>query len=164
MSPSPSRTRARWLCCRTSPGDGDVRIILRQDVPKLGNKGDVVEVKPGFARNFLVPKGLAMVATDGAIRQAEAMKRAREAAHVKQRAEAENIARLLVATRIRMKAQAGEGGRLFGSITSTDIAEAIESQTGLVVDRRRIHLEEPIKSTGLHEVLMRPHTEVEFRV
>jgi len=141
-----------------------VLIILRQDVPKLGNKGDVVEVKPGFARNYLVPKGLAMVATDGAIRQAEAMKRAREAAHVKARAEAESMARQLVATRIRMKAQAGEGGRLFGSITTSDIAEAIGAQTGLQIDRRRIMLEEPIRSTGLHEVLMRPHGDVEFRV
>ena len=141
-----------------------MRIILRQDVPKLGNKGDVVEVKPGFARNYLVPHGLAMVATNGAIRQAEAMKRAREAAHVKARADAENMARQLVATRIRMKAQAGEGGRLFGSITTSDIAEAIAAQTGLQIDRRRIMLEEPIRSTGLHEVLMRPHTDVEFRV
>lgn len=141
-----------------------MRVILRQDVPKLGTKGDVVDVKPGFARNYLVPQGLAMAATEGAVRQADAMKKGREAAFAKSRAEAENVARQLVATRIRMKAQAGEGGRLFGSITSSDIAEAILGQTGLVVDRRRIVLDEPIKSTGLHEVLMRPHQEVEFRV
>ena len=141
-----------------------MRVILREDVPKLGTKGDVVDVKPGFARNYLVPRGLALVATDGAIRQAESMKRAREASYVRARADAETVARQLIATRIRMKAQAGEGGRLFGSITTTDIAEAIKTQTGLDVDRRRIMLEEPIKSTGLHEVLMRPHTEVEFRV
>jgi large subunit ribosomal protein L9 len=141
-----------------------MRVILRQDVTKLGTKGDVVEVKPGFARNYLVPRGLAMEATDGAIRQAESMKKAREVAYAKSRAESETIARQLVATRIRMRAQAGEGGRLFGSITAADIAEAVLAQTGLTVDRRRIMLEEPIKSTGLHEVLMRPHTEVEFRV
>lgn len=141
-----------------------MRVILREDVPKLGTKGDVVDVKPGYARNYLVPRRLAMVATDGAIKQAEMMKKAREVAYAKARSDSEGIARQLVATRIRMKAQAGSGGRLFGSITSSDIAAAIESQTGIVVDRRRIMLEEPIKSTGLHEVLMRPHTEVEFRV
>ena len=141
-----------------------MRVVLREDVPKLGTKGDVVDVKPGYARNFLVPRGLAFVATDGAVRQAEAMKKAREAAYAKARGDAESIARQLVATRIRLKAQAGEGGRLFGSITSSDIAEAIQAQTGLTVDRRRILLDDPIKSTGLHEVLMRPHTEVEFRV
>jgi large subunit ribosomal protein L9 len=141
-----------------------MRIILREDVPKLGSKGDVVDVKPGYARNYLVPKGYAMEATHGAIRQAEAMKKAHEAAYVKSRSEAENLARLLVASRIRMRAQAGEGGKLFGSITTSDIATAIQAQTGLSVDRRKIMLEDPIKSTGLHEVLVRPHAEVEFRV
>ena len=141
-----------------------MRVILRADVPKLGTKGDVVDVKPGYARNYLIPKGLGMLASDGAIRQAEVMKKAREAAYLKARTDAEQIARALVATRIRMKAQAGEGGKLFGSIGSTDIADAIESQTGIVVDRKRIMLEDPIKSTGLHEVLLRPHQEVEFRV
>jgi large subunit ribosomal protein L9 len=141
-----------------------MRIILRADVPALGSKGDVIEVKPGYARNYLVPRGLAMMATEGTIRQAEAMRRAREAAQVKARDEAEEMARQLVATRIRIKAQAGEGGRLFGSITSSDIAEAVQAQTGLVIDRRRVLLDEPIKATGLHEVLLRPHTEVEFRV
>ena len=141
-----------------------MRVILKEDVSKLGTKGDVVDVKPGYARNYLVPKGLAMMATDGAIRQAEAMKRAREAAYAKGRADAETVARQLVATRIRMKAQAGEGGRLFGSITANDIAQAVQAQSGLTVDRRKILLDDPIKSTGLHEVLMKPHPEVEFRV
>ena len=141
-----------------------MRVILKEDVSKLGTKGDVVDVKPGYARNYLVPKGLAMMATDGAIRQAEAMKRAREAAYAKGRADAETVARQLLATRIRMKAQAGEGGRLFGSITANDIAQAVQAQSGLTVDRRKILLDDPIKSTGLHEVLMKPHPEVEFRV
>ena len=141
-----------------------MRVILKEDVSKLGTKGDVVDVKPGYARNYLVPKGLAMMATDGAIRQAEAMKTAREAAYAKGRADAETVARQLVATRIRMKAQAGEGGRLFGSITANDIAQAVQAQSGLTVDRRKILLDDPIKSTGLHEVLMKPHPEVEFRV
>ena len=142
----------------------NVRVILRADVAKLGTKGDVVEVKPGFARNYLVPHGLAMEASEGAVKQAESMKKAREASYARARGDAENMARQLVATRIRMKAQAGEGGRLFGSITASDVAEAIQAQTALVVDRRRISLDEPIKSTGLHEVLVKPHPEVEFRV
>ena len=138
-----------------------MRIILRSDVSNVGRKGDVLDVSDGFARNYLVPKGLAMRATDGAIAQAAAMRRARDLKEAKDRASAEEIARRLTPTVIRIPARAGAEGRLFGSVTATDIVEAVAAQTGITVDRRRLHLEEPIKSVGTHDVPLRLHTDVE---
>jgi large subunit ribosomal protein L9 len=140
-----------------------VKIVLRADVDNLGNKGDLVDVAPGYARNYLVPKGLAIAASAGVTRQAEAMRRSRQVRDRREKEGAEATARQLAAKRIEIKARSGEGGRLFGSVTSTDIAEAVEAQTGVKLDRRKLHLE-PIKTLGTHEVPVRLHGEVEVPV
>ena len=141
-----------------------MKVILRSDVANVGRKGDVLDVSDGFARNYLVPKGLAMRATDGAIAQAAAMRRARDLKDARDREGAEEIARKLTPTVIRISARSGPEGRLFGSVTAADLAEAVTAQTGVELDRRRVHLEEPIKSVGNHEVAVRLHTEVEVRL
>jgi len=137
-----------------------VKIVLRADVANLGNKGDLVEVAPGYARNYLVPKGLAMAASAGVTKQAEAMRRSRQVRDRREKEGAEATARQLAAKRIEIKARSGEGGRLFGSVTSVDIAEAVEAQMGIKLDRRKLSVE-PIKSLGTHEVPVRLHSEVE---
>jgi large subunit ribosomal protein L9 len=140
-----------------------VKIVLRADVDNLGNKGDLVEVAPGYARNYLVPKGMAMVASPGIERQAESMRRSRQVRNRREKEGAEATARQLAAKRIEIKARSGEGGRLFGSVTSTDIAEAVEAQTGVKLDRRKLSVE-PIKTLGAHEVSVRLHSDVEVPI
>jgi large subunit ribosomal protein L9 len=140
-----------------------VKIVLRADVVNLGNKGDLVEVAPGYARNYLVPKGLAMAASPGVTRQSEAMRRSRQVRDRREKEGAEATARQLAAKRIEIKARSGEGGRLFGSVTSADIAEAVEAQTGIKLDRRKLSVE-PIKSLGTHEVPVRLHSDVEVPI
>jgi len=139
-----------------------MKVILTQDVKDLGHKGDVLDVADGFARNFLIPKSLAMKATTGAMRNAEAMRRAREEAQFKAKQEAEQTAQTLVGTRVVVAAQAADEGRLFGSIGIRDIAAAIEKFTGVQVEHQHIDLRSPIKEIGLHEVRIVPHPEVEF--
>lgn len=141
-----------------------MKIILRSDVDNVGKKGDIVDVANGFARNFLVPKGLALKATDGNIQQAASMRRARDIRDAKDRGAAEEVAQKLVPKVITVKAKAGAEGRLFGSVTSTDVATAVQEQTGIELDRRKLHLEEPIKSLGTHQVATRLHTDVEFAI
>jgi large subunit ribosomal protein L9 len=141
-----------------------VKVILRADVGTLGHKGDVVDVADGYARNYLVPRGLALRATEGAMAQAEAMRRSRAVKDVRERAAAEEVARRLVPEVVRIAARTGAGGRLFGSVTTSDIAEAVRAQTGIELDRRRLHLEEPIREVGTHRVSARLHSEVEFPV
>jgi large subunit ribosomal protein L9 len=141
-----------------------VKVILRADVEKLGRKGDVLDVSDGYGRNYLVPKGLALKATDGAVAQAAAMRRARDLKEAKDREGAEEVARRLTPVVIRIPARAGAEGRLFGSVTTADLADAVVAQTGVTLDRRRIHLDEPIKSLGMHEVAVRLHTDVEARL
>lgn len=141
-----------------------MKIILRSDVVNVGKKGDVIDVADGFGRNYLVPKGLGMLATDGAISQAAAMRRSRDLKDARDRDAAEQVARVLVSTIIRIPAKAGAEGRLFGSVTSADVAGAVKEQAGVTLDRRRIHLDDPIKALGIHEVPIRLHADVEFRV
>jgi large subunit ribosomal protein L9 len=129
-----------------------MKIILANDVESLGKKGDVVVVKDGYARNYLVPKGLAFMATKGAVRQAEVMRRAREEAERKARDEAQERVAGFEASPVYISARSGEEGRLFGSVTSSDVARAVEEQLGHSVDRRDIRLEEPIRSLGSHPV------------
>ncbi len=140
-----------------------VKVILRSDVAKVGKKGDVVDVSPGFARNYLVAKGMAMPASEGAIAQGAAMRRARDVRDAKDRESAEQIARVLVSKVIRIPAKAGTEGRLFGSVTVADVVAAVEAQAGIVLDRRRIALD-PIKTLGVHEIPVKLHSEVEFRI
>ena len=141
-----------------------MKVILTKDVEELGNKGQVVNVADGYARNYLVPRSLAVKATDGALRQAEAMRVAREEALIAARQEAEGYAQSLTGTRVVVAARAGDEGKLFGSIGDGDIAAAITKFTGITVDRRIVELDAPIREIGLHEVMLRPHSEVEFAV
>ena len=141
-----------------------VTLILRSDVDNVGKKGDVVDVADGFARNFLVAKGLAMKATPGAVAQAAGMRRARAVKDARDRESAEQVARLLVTKVIRIAGRAGPEGRLFGSVTTADLVAAVQDQAGVTLERKRVHLDEPIKAVGTHEVPVRLHPEVEFRL
>jgi large subunit ribosomal protein L9 len=141
-----------------------VKLILRSDVERVGKKGDIIEVADGYARNFLLPKGLALKASDGAVHQASMMRRSRDVKDAREREAGEQIARQLVPAVIRIPARAGTEGRLFGSITAADVVDAVKAQTGIELDRRRLHLDEPIKSLGVHEVPVRLHADVQFRI
>src|SRR5690606_7414664 len=133
-------------------------------VPELGKRGDIIDVSDGYARNYLVPKGLAMKATAGAAAQAEGMRRARDVRDAQDRAAAEALATTLVPKVITVAARAGSEGRLFGSVTAADVASAIEAQTNVRIDRRKLVLAEPIKSLGTHVVPAKLHADVEFPV
>jgi large subunit ribosomal protein L9 len=141
-----------------------MRLVMRSDVNGVGKKGDIVDVADGYARNYLVPRGHAFQATKGVVAQAGAMRRTRDLKDAKDRAAAETVARELVAKVITVKAKAGPEGRLFGSVTSSDIADAVHSQAGANLDRRRLELEEPIRHLGTHEVPVRLHSDVQFRI
>jgi large subunit ribosomal protein L9 len=137
-----------------------VKIVLRQPVPKLGEVGDVVSVAGGYARNFLVPRGLAVPATKGNLKQADTWKQSKSARQAKELTDAENLRARLEAEPLRLTAQAGPDGRLFGSITTAQIAEAISAKLGVDIDRHSIELAEPIRHLGLHEVRVPVHAEV----
>jgi large subunit ribosomal protein L9 len=141
-----------------------MKVVLRTDVDTLGKRGDILDVSDGYARNFLVPRGLAMKATDGAAAQAASMRRARDQRDAQDRAAAEALATTLVPRVITVTARAGGEGRLFGSVTTADISAAIEAQTNVQVDRRKLVLPEPIKTLGTHIVPAKLHAEVEFPV
>ncbi|MDQ3645639.1 MAG: 50S ribosomal protein L9 [Actinomycetota bacterium] len=137
-----------------------MKVILAGDVEKLGQKGDVVSVADGYARNFLLPKGLALAATRGALRQAEQMQRARAERDQREKEAAAGKVAKLGATPVYISARAGEEGRLFGSVTKSDVARAIKEQLGEDIDRHVIRLEEPIRSVGTHSVEVPLHAEV----
>ena len=141
-----------------------MKVILRSDVADLGKRGDILDVSDGYARNFLVPKGLAMKASAGAATQAASMRRARDLRDAQDRAAAETLATTLVPKVITVTARAGSEGKLFGSVTASDIAAAVEAQTNVVIDRRKIALHEPIKTLGTHTVPVKLHADVEFPV
>ena len=137
-----------------------MKVILRSNVEGVGYTGDVVEVANGYAQNYLMPKGLAMRATEGAASQAAAMKRSRDLQDLKQREVAEEAAQRLEAVSISIEARVGQDDQLYGSVTTSDIAEAVQAQTGIELDRRNMSLEEPIRQVGTHQVEMRLHPEV----
>jgi len=141
-----------------------MKIVLRADVTNLGKKGDILDVADGHARNYLLPKGLAMKATAGVESQATAMRRSRDIKDARDREAAETVARTLVPAVIRIPAKAGAEGKLFGSVTAADVVEAVAAQTRVELDRRRLHLDEPIKSLGTHGVPVKLHSDVEFQV
>jgi large subunit ribosomal protein L9 len=141
-----------------------VKVVLRADVDNVGKKGDVLDVADGFGRNYLVPKGLAMAAATGAVAQAAAMRRSRDVKDARDRESAEVVARELVPSVIRIPMKAGAEGRLFGSVTAADVVDAVQAQAGVELDRRRLHLAEPIKSLGTHEVPVKLHADVEFQI
>jgi large subunit ribosomal protein L9 len=140
-----------------------MEVILREDVKSLGKAGDLVKVKPGYARNFLLPKGLAFEATEGNRKRIMAESSARQARMAQERGDAEAAAAKLAGVTLTLSRKAGEGDRLFGSITAQDIADALAS-AGHAVDKRKLELEHPIKSLGTHTVPVRLHAEVQAEI
>ena len=141
-----------------------MKVILRNDVDGVGYKGDVVDVADGFARNFLIAKGFALRATSGTEKQAELMRRTRELRDAEDRSVAQEMATRLASSTLRIAAKAGEGGKLFGSVTTADISLAASEQAGVELDRKVIAIPEPIKTLGTHSITARPHPEVEFAI
>jgi large subunit ribosomal protein L9 len=137
-----------------------MKVVLRNDVDNLGKKGDIVEVADGYARNYLVPRGLALRASRGAQKQADAMRRNREARDKREREAAQALAAHFEGRTIAIKARAGGEGKLFGSVTTVDIAEAVQTQTGAEIDRRKIDLAEPLKELGGVDLQVRLHPDV----
>jgi len=129
-----------------------MKIVLRQDVPKLGDAGTVQDVKPGFGRNYLIPRGLAVLATAGEIKTAEHNGAVKARKIAKQEAQLQSLADKIEGKRLEFTVRAGEGGRLYGSITAGDIAEELAKLVGEEIDRRRVVLEDPIRQLGEHAV------------
>ncbi|HYZ92688.1 MAG TPA: 50S ribosomal protein L9 [Actinomycetota bacterium] len=141
-----------------------MKIILREAVPKLGDAGDVVTVAGGYARNYLLPRGLAVAATKGNLRHAETWRTSRTAREGRERAQAEELKTVLESKPLVVTAQAGPDGRLFGSVTAAQVAEAIAAASGTQIDRHAIELAEPIRHLGMHEVRIPIYGDVEAQV
>jgi large subunit ribosomal protein L9 len=137
-----------------------MKVILAADVEKLGRKGDVVTVADGYGRNYLVPKGLALTASKGALKQAEQMRRSREEETKKAKEAAAAKVATLGASPVYISARAGEEGKLFGSVTNSDVARAIEEQLGEAIDRRHIRMDDSIRTLGSHQIEVHLHEEV----
>jgi len=138
-------------------------VILREDVEKLGTRGQLIKVANGYARNFLLPKRLAVAATESNKKIVEQERQAHLRKEAKVEAEAGDLAKLMAAVVVTIKQKAGENGQLFGSVTSKDIAESLETQ-GYNIERRKIALDEPIKSLGEFKVPLRLHREVTVEI
>jgi large subunit ribosomal protein L9 len=141
-----------------------MQVILRSDVSSLGKRGDICDVADGYARNYLLPRGLAIKATAGAVTQAAAMRRSRDVREAEDRASAEEAIQGLVGRTFTVTARAGAEGRLYGSVGPAEVAEVIAAQAGLTIDRRQVELDEPIKELGDHEVALRFHPDVQGRI
>lgn len=140
-----------------------MNLILREDVAGLGKRGDIVTVADGHARNYLLPRGLAFTATDGAIAQANAMRRRRDLREAADRDSARTVAEALAAKPLTIKAKAGNEGRLFGSVTTADIAAALAKQASVTLDRKKI-VAQPIRTVGAHTAVVRLHADVEVAI
>ncbi|MDQ3209088.1 MAG: 50S ribosomal protein L9 [Gemmatimonadales bacterium] len=136
-----------------------IEVILREDVKTLGRAGEMVRVKPGYARNYLLPQGLAFEATEGNKKRIAAESKARTSRDQAEKTEAQKVATTLSDVTLNLSGKAGEEGKLFGSITSQDVADAL-ARAGHTVDKRRIELDHPIKTIGEHTVTIRLHPEV----
>ncbi|MCB9685133.1 MAG: 50S ribosomal protein L9 [Alphaproteobacteria bacterium] len=136
-----------------------MRVILKSEVTNLGDAGDIVNVKPGYGRNFLIPRGLAIPATEGSIHQVEHQKRVADAIRRKNLAQAKELQARLEGTAISIRRETGEDDRLFGAVTNRDVADALSAE-GIEVDRRAIQIDEPIKNIGLFTVPVRLHRDV----
>jgi len=141
-----------------------VKVILRSDVSGVGKKGDIIDVADGHARNYLIPRGLALRSSQGAEAQAASMRRSRDVKDTADREAAQAIATRLVPQTFTLTARAGGEGKLFGSITAADVVDAVQSQAGVELDRRKVHLDEPIREVGTHHVTVKLHADVEFPV
>ena len=140
-----------------------MNVILREDIAGVGRRGDIVTVADGHARNYLLPRGLAFVATDGAVAQANAMRRRRDLRESADRESARTVAEALTAKTFTIKAKAGNEGRLFGSVTTSDIAGALAAQAGVTLDRKKV-VSQPIPTTGNHTAVVRLHADVECTI
>ena len=140
-----------------------MKLILREDVENLGKGGEVVDVKPGYGRNFLIPRGLAVLASTKNVRELEHEKSMAAAKAAKLKASAQAVAKRLSDTPVTLKRKVGEQDKLYGSVTAMDVAEALASR-GLQIERRSIDLPEPIKTVGVHEVPVKLHSEVVAKV
>jgi large subunit ribosomal protein L9 len=141
-----------------------MKILLTQEVRNIGSPGDVVEVADGYARNYLIPRGFAMRATKGTLKQVDTIRRTREVKEIRNLEQAQQIAGQLGALKIRVQAKAGEGGRLFGQVTPAQIAEAIAKAGGPKIDKKRLQLEAPVKSLGAHRAHLRLHPDVDAEI
>jgi large subunit ribosomal protein L9 len=137
-----------------------MKLILTQEVSGLGTAGDVVEVKDGYGRYYLMPRGLAIAWTRGGEKQLEAIRRARSVRDITDMDTAQSVKARLEATPVRLSARAGNAGRLFGAVTPADIAAAVSAAGGPTVDKRRIEMGNPIKTVGAHSVTVRLHPEI----
>ena len=137
-----------------------MKVVLRSDVSGIGRKGDVREVANGYARNFLLPRGLAFKATPGVEAQAEGMRRARALKQAGELADAKVVAELLATSPLRITVRAGKEGKLFGSVGSADVVSAIAKQLGVTIERRQVELAEPIKAVGTYQVPVELHAEL----
>lgn len=141
-----------------------MKLILKQEVAGLGGPGDMVDVADGYGRNFLLPQGKAMLATKGAEKQIAAIRRAREVREVRDLGSARDLATELAGLTVTLAARAGEGGRLFGSVTTADVVDAVTRAGGPKLDKRRVVLTSPIKALGTHTVTVKVHPEVDATV
>jgi large subunit ribosomal protein L9 len=141
-----------------------MKLILQQEVAGLGAPGDVVEVKDGYGRNYLIPRGAAIRWTRGAQKQVDSIKRARQAREIRDIGTAEEVRSRLEGLTVNLQVRAGESGRLFGAVTPADIAGAVKASGGPDVDKRKIEVGNPIKTLGVHQVAIRLHDEVAANV
>jgi large subunit ribosomal protein L9 len=140
-----------------------MEVILREDIERLGNRGQVVRVADGYARNFLLPKRLAVAATDANRKIVEQERQAHLRREARQKSEAEDLSKLLNGVTVTIAQKAGENDQLFGSVTAKDVADAL-AQKNFTIDRRKVHLEEPIKQIGEFKVAVRLHKDVNAEV
>jgi len=141
-----------------------MKLILQQEVSGLGSAGDVVEVKDGYGRNYLIPRGAAIRWTRGAERQIESIRKARQAREIRDLDTADEVRQRLENLNVQLQVRSGESGRLFGAVTPADIAAAVKDSGGPEVDKRRIEVGNPIKTLGVHQVAIRLHDEVAARI
>lgn len=137
-----------------------MKLVLREDISGLGKRGDLVNVADGYGRNFLIPKGKAILATKGIVNQAEAMRKARDVRDQKAKSTAEGVASKLVSLNLIIKANASQEGKLFGSVGPNEIISALKDQAQIEIDRRTIIMDEHIKDVGTFQVSARLHPEV----
>lgn len=141
-----------------------MKVVLRTDVDGLGYKGDIVLISDGYAQNKLIPQGLAYLATAGAEKEAEKMRQARELRASEEKAMAEEMASRMENETLTIAMNAGEGGKLFGSVSATDISEALSDQKNITIDKKLITIAESIKEIGTYQVDVKPHPDVEFTI
>mgnify|MGYP000890031032 CR=1 FL=1 len=143
-----------------------MKVVLREDVKKLGKKGDIVDVAEGYARNFLIPRGLAVEASKGVVKEVALVKDSQAKKEARQEQKARELASRLEGVEVTVKARAGEGGKLYGAVTSRDVAAELERSFSEKIDRRKIEIPEPIKAPGVYPIQIRlyPGVHVEIKL